>query len=74
MGLETHGLFLLQLGILLGVVLVKLERSKKKGRIFSFPETRKYKGSANTLERPGGDSEPHRNEQLRMFHCLPVRE
>lgn len=68
-----YGLFPLQLGILLGVVLVKLELSKKKGRIFSFPERRQYKGSANTLERPGGDREQHRNEQLRMLHCLPVR-
>lgn len=43
MGLETHGLFPLQLGILLGVVLVKLELSKKKGRIFSFLETRRIR-------------------------------
>lgn len=73
MRLETHGLFPLQLGILLGVVLVKLELSKKKGRIFSFLETRRYIGSANTLETPGGDGKQHRNEQLRMLHCLPAR-
>lgn len=59
---------------LLGVVvLVKLELSKKKGRIFSFLETRRYKGSANTLETPGRDGKQHRKEQLKMFHRLPAR-
>lgn len=72
MGLEARGLFPVQFGILLGVVLVKQELSEKKGRSFSFPETRKCIGSASTRETPGGDGEQHGKEQLRVFRCLPA--